>query len=95
MEGLEDEAHVAAAPQRERIVVAVVEARAVDADLARIRAVEAGDDVEQRRLARARLADDGEPFAGRDVEVDAGEQRRARKALRQAPDLQQRAPIDR
>jgi hypothetical protein len=74
VERLEDEAQVAPAPERERLVVGVVERPGVEQDLARVRLVEAGDDVEERGLARARLADDGDPFPRRDVEIDVVEQ---------------------
>ena len=37
------------------------------------RVVEAGDELHDRRLPRARLADEGDGLAGLDVEVDAGE----------------------
>jgi hypothetical protein len=43
---------------------------AAEADLAAGRRDEAGDDVEQRRLAAAARADDAHEFRGRDVEAD-------------------------
>ena len=51
---LEDEADAAPAQQRQRVVGERVEPRAVDLDPAARRAVEAGEDVHQRRLAGAR-----------------------------------------
>src|SRR5687768_16346783 len=46
---------------------------AVDAHRALLGVVEPRDEVAERRLARAGLADDGGPRSRRDVEVDAGE----------------------
>ena len=43
---------------------------AVDADLARVRPVEAGEDVHQRALAGAVLAEQGVDLAGAQLEVD-------------------------
>ena len=43
--------------------------------LARRRAVDAGDHVDQRRLAAARLADDGHKLARLHLQVDAFERR--------------------
>ena len=48
-------------------------ALAVDLDRPRRRLLEAGDAVQERRLAAPRRPDDGEELLGRDVEVDAGE----------------------
>ena len=48
---------------------------AADADLARRRLVDAGDQVEQRRLARARRPHQRDEVAGRDVEVDVDQHR--------------------
>jgi hypothetical protein len=75
VEGLEDEAHVAPAPEGERPVVAVIERTALEGHRARVRPLQPRHDVEQRRLARARLAHHRDPLAGRDREVDAGEER--------------------
>ena len=47
--------------------------RAVDAELAVIRLIDAAQNLYQRRLAGAVLADDRVHFAGHDVEVDAVE----------------------
>ena len=71
--GLEDEADRAAAQQREVAVVERVEAGAVDLDPALGRPVEAGEDVQQRGLARARRAHDGGEAAGRERDVDAAQ----------------------
>jgi hypothetical protein len=75
VEGLEDEAHVASAPERQRVVIAVVERLRVEADFARVGAIETRDDVEQRGFAGARLPGDGDPFAARDLEIDGVEER--------------------
>src|SRR5690606_11696597 len=48
----------------------------IDEDLAPVGGVEAGDEPGEGRLARARRAEHGEPFAGTDVEaglVDGGD----------------------
>jgi hypothetical protein len=74
VERLEHEAHVAPAPEREGVVVGVVEGTAVEEDLARIRAIEARDDVEQRGLSAAGLADDRDPLAARHLEPDVVEE---------------------
>jgi hypothetical protein len=90
VERLEHEAHVATAPERQRIVVAEVERRAVVDDHARIGPVEARDDIEQRGFARTRFAHDGDPFAVGDLEVYGVEQRRAGpEGLGEAADLEQ------
>ena len=48
----------------------------------------AGDDVDERRLARAVLADEADDLAGRDAEVDAVQHRHVAEALRDAADLE-------
>ena len=50
--------------------------------------VEAGDAVEERRLADARLADDGDELAGAEDEVDAFEDRARAVALGETGDLE-------
>src|SRR5690606_9479574 len=62
----------------------VAGAHRVDAehlDLARVRPIEATDDVEQGRLARARLAHERDQLAGLDVEADAAQHLRLAGAL--------------
>ena len=73
VEELEDEADVVAAQLGELAVVEPGEVDAVDHDRARGRAVEAGEDVHQRRLARARRAHDRGQPAGRELDRDAVE----------------------
>ena len=50
---------------------------AVDADRALVGVVEAADELRRRRLAAARLADEREAAAGRDVDVDRVQHRLA------------------
>ena len=72
VEGLEHEAQVArGASARARLVVQRGDVcRRSSATVPASRRVQAGDAVEQRRLADARLAEDRDELAGRDVEVD-------------------------
>jgi hypothetical protein len=79
---------VAAPPQRHRVVVAEVDLLAVEPDFAAVGRVEARDDVEERGLAGAGFAYDGDPLARADGERDILEQRGARKRLREAGDLE-------
>jgi hypothetical protein len=73
MELLEDEAH-AARPERRQLVVGCGRGvEAVDGDLAGRRAVERAHDLQQRRLAGARRAEDRDELAGGDLEVDAAQ----------------------
>ena len=67
---LEDEADLGGAPLGERAAAELVEPLAADRDAAARGHVEAADEVEQRRLARARRAHQGEEVALLDVEVD-------------------------
>src|SRR5690606_22651274 len=53
------------------------------------RLVEPGEDVEDGRLAAARVADDADELALLEVEVDLLEDRRGAVALREAPDLEE------
>lgn len=53
---------------------------AVDADLALVGAIEARDQVEHRRLARAGLAEDRDDLAARDREVETAEEGARRRA---------------
>ena len=73
VEGLEDEADVAAAQLGQRLVAHRGDVLAADVDGALGRAVEAGEQVHQRRLAGARRAHDGGELAGGDVQRDAAQ----------------------
>ena len=73
VEELEDEADLVAPHARQLIVGQAGERFAVDADLAGGRAVEAADQIEQRRLAGAGRADDRDHLAARDGEADGVE----------------------
>ena len=86
VEELEDEADVVAAQHRQLRVVEAADVDAGDRDLARGRLVEAGEDVHQRRLARARRAHDGGQAAGGDVDRDAAQGVDGRVALAVAAD---------
>ena len=71
VEGLEDEAELVAAQRGEALVVEVRELLAVDDDRAGGRPVQAGEQVHERRLARARRAHDRRELPGREVHRDA------------------------
>ena len=73
VEELEDEADVRPAQLRQLVVGHRRDVVAGDLDGAVGRLVEAGEDVHERRLARARRAHDGDELALRDVERDAAE----------------------
>ena len=62
----------------------------VDQDLAGVRLIDAGDDLDQRRLARAVLAEQRVNLAGADVERDAAQRAHAGKALLEVAHLEQR-----
>ena len=68
MEGLEDEAVMLAPQPRQRVVVQARELVAAEEDLALIDRLEAGDGVEERRLADARLADHGDVLTRGELE---------------------------
>ena len=70
---LEDEADVLAAQLRQLVVVHPGDLLAGDRDRSARRLVEPGEDVHQRRLARARRAHDGRQLAALDLERDAAE----------------------
>ena len=74
VEALEDEAEPVAPQARQRAVVEARELGAVDRDGAGRRAVQAGEQVHERRLARARGPHDGGEAARREVDrhVDEG-----------------------
>src|SRR5919108_1207198 len=69
MKRLEDEPDLAAADRRQPPLVETIEAETVELDVARIRTIEAGEEGEQRRLSRARLADHGDELPARDLEL--------------------------
>ena len=64
---------VAAAEDREAILVELAEGLAVDPHRARGRALDAADHREQGRLARARRPDHADRAAGGDLEIDAAQ----------------------
>ena len=63
---------------RRRVVAEAADDRPVEDDLARRRAVEAAEQVEERALARARRPHDGDELAGLDRQRDAAHGRRRR-----------------
>ena len=63
---------------------------AVEQHLARIECMDAGQQLDQGRLAGAVLAEQGQDRAGADVEVDAVDGERAAEALGDAGEAQQR-----
>jgi hypothetical protein len=70
LEELEDDAHVYATPEGQFIFAHGDEGTAVDEDIAAGGVVYAGDHVEQGGFAVAGFADNGDEFAGVDVERD-------------------------
>ena len=62
-----------------------VQVATVDFDAAGVGPVEAAEDLQQRRLARTRRADDGEALAGAHIEVQATQHLERRGALLEAP----------
>jgi hypothetical protein len=78
---LEDEADRPRAQPCQLAVVEVVDVGAGHRDAARGRAVERAHDVQQRRLARARGADDGDQLAVADLEAHAVERAHAAGVL--------------
>ena len=75
VEALEDEADGAVAQQREPVVVEGVGVDAGEEILPGGGPVEQAEDVQQRRLARARGPDDGDVLAELDAEVDPAQRR--------------------
>ena len=73
VERLEDEADLVAAQQRERLVVERGDLGVAEEHLARRRPVEAGEHVQQGRLAGARRAHDRGELAGLEADVDVVE----------------------
>ena len=70
MEGLEDDANVAAAKIRQRILAKPMQGRAVDMDFAGIEPFQPGQHHQQRRFSRSRRPDDADGFTRIDTEVD-------------------------
>ena len=70
LEELEDDAHPAAAPLRQLVLAQLVHRRALDKHLTARGPVDPGDHVDQRRLAAARLADDGHKLPRADLQID-------------------------
>jgi hypothetical protein len=73
VEGLEDEAHAAAAQPGGGIVVQSGHRHAVDHDLAAVRRIEAGDQVEKGGFADAGFPHHGVEFAGREAVREMGQ----------------------
>src|SRR6185369_16510252 len=63
---------------------------AVEADVARIRPVHAGDEIEERRLPRAVRPDDAHDLALVDMDVELLDALQAAKALRDSVQLEER-----
>jgi hypothetical protein len=86
VERLEHESELASPRQRAAGVVERGKVRAVDFDAPRVRAVQPGDQVEQRGLPRARLADDRDVLARSDPERQLVENRARPEPLREGVD---------
>ena len=82
----EAHAELAELPGRER----QPDGRAVDEQLAGVGLVEAGQDLDQRRLARAVLPEEAMDLPGEHVEVDVAQRLGPAEALRQGPQRQPR-----
>ena len=70
LEELEDDAHVFAPPGGQLVLAHFVDFVSGDNHLAIGRAIDAGDHVEQGRLARSRQADDSQKLAILDLKTD-------------------------
>ena len=81
IEALEHEADVARAPVRQLAAFHLLEVLARDRELAAVRAIEPADQVEQRRLARARRPQQRQQFPGPHVEVHVVQRREDAEAL--------------
>ena len=81
VEGLKDEADVLAAQLVSALSLIVGDVVRADVDGALGRAIEAGEEVHERRLARARGAHDGRELAGGDVDGHAAKRVDRRLAL--------------
>src|SRR3546814_10247696 len=84
---LPDEAELRA--QIDRRMLAAVEP--VDEDIARLGRVEPAEKPAERRLARRDAADDRDPLAPRDLEVDVDERRRRGARVAEGQPLDRRA----
>ena len=80
MEGLEDDADIAAAEARQRILAERAERLARHHDRAGVGALEPGHDHQQRRFAGARRADQADRLARSYMQVDVFEDMNARRA---------------
>jgi hypothetical protein len=85
VEALEDHAHVLA-QRAHRLRVAMAQRLAVDRERAFLELFEAVDAAQQRALARAALADDGDHLAAAHREVDALQHLVRAEALAQRAD---------
>ena len=93
MEGLEHEAHVPAPQQGQRVVVERRKVLSCDRHRSRVGVVEAGDDVEECRLAGAGFTEDRDHLAGCDGQRDFANTTRGRgpaNDFRDASKLDQR-----
>jgi hypothetical protein len=91
VEELEDEADVPAAQGGEAALADAGDALAGHVDRARVRPVEAAEDMQERRLARPRAAEHGDDLTPGDVEVGPVEDAPRSTALPEAPDQPARA----
>ena len=81
-------------PELRRVLRPVdVDRLAVEHDLAAVRRVDAGDALDQGRLAGAVVADEGHHLAGPDLEVDLRERLDGAEALRDPVELEQRTSM--
>ena len=76
LEKLKDDAHVAPAPPGHLLLVECVKRIAVDVDLAGGRSIDARKQVDERRLAAPRLADNGHKLAAPDLQINALDRRK-------------------
>ena len=72
MKRLEDEPHALAAKRRQRVVVKRRELQAIELDRTFVGAIEARDEIQQRRLADARLAHDCDIVADGELQAHIG-----------------------
>ena len=88
MKSLENETELVAPEKRPRVVVQIVYRFFFKANFPGIRGFEAGDDVQERGLADARFAEDGDVFAGGDAQVHCLEHHPRPEALADAGNMQ-------
>ena len=62
---------------------------ALEEDLAAVGGMRAGDALDERRLARAVVADERHHLAAADLEVDVGERLHRPEGLRDVPELEE------